>query len=210
VIQKLFHAVSKAEIRQKAGETELNCGEIQSTGLTKVLAECRVTDEDVFVDVGSGIGNVISQVVLQCPVRLCIGVEIQARCVELSKRIIAQNALKYSRLRRLMLWNADVKDLSVLHIDRLQAVTILYANNLVFSESTQLVLEDLTCKLSSLKIVAVTMPFCTRHRSTCTRAFCTAFEAYKELEVEVHWKCSLQKLHLFRRKPSSGTPSSGR
>jgi len=50
-------------------------GTILPAGIDRLIADLQLTPSDVFYDLGSGIGNVCTQVFAQTPVRKCVGIE---------------------------------------------------------------------------------------------------------------------------------------
>jgi precorrin-6B methylase 2 len=71
-------------VRQPSGQIHLNVGEIAPIGVTKILEVLDLNSQDVFLDVGSGTGSILAQVVLQSPAREAIGLEIQEDLVKKS------------------------------------------------------------------------------------------------------------------------------
>jgi hypothetical protein len=197
----MYNNVTKADVAQKSGQSNLNCGEIHPIGLTRVLnAFADISRDDVFLDVGSGIGNVIAQVALESQARLCLGIEIQKHAANLAKKIMNQNLHRFSEFKRVWQVEADIRQLSMDTLARLQGVTIIFTNNLVFDQEAHQKVEELICSLSKLRYVAVARKFCYRHRKNCKRLFCQMFELMQEVEVEVQWTSSLVRLYLFRSK----------
>ncbi|KAG1693227.1 hypothetical protein DVH05_023692 [Phytophthora capsici] len=142
VLSTLFKCVS----RHKFQSPDCHAGEITADGVSAVLKTLpALTPDDIFVDVGSGIGNVIAQVVLETLVKKCIG------------------AIKYSRLSDIAVYRADVRAMDENVQTELGCATILYANNLVFDPTSNLALEEFAMGSHSLVHLIFTKNVCGRH-----------------------------------------------
>jgi hypothetical protein len=51
-------------------------GEILHQSVSRILTKLRLTEKDVFMDLGSGLGKIVAQVFLQTAVKEAIGIEI--------------------------------------------------------------------------------------------------------------------------------------
>ena len=72
-------------------------GELTPLGVQRLLNHLQLTSEDVFYDLGSGVGKVVLQVAMAVPVRKCVGIEmVQSRCQS------AQRILRTARSQGLM------------------------------------------------------------------------------------------------------------
>jgi precorrin-6B methylase 2 len=60
-------------------------------GLRRILPRSEVTPDDVFVDVGSGMGRVVLQAALHYPFRRILGIEISSQLHEISVTNLASN-----------------------------------------------------------------------------------------------------------------------
>lgn len=75
-VHQLFGSVPAAVVRQ-TNNTYHNVGEIVPRSVSKIIDLLRMNEDDVFVDVGAGIGNVAVQVVLETNIKLSIAVEMR-------------------------------------------------------------------------------------------------------------------------------------
>jgi hypothetical protein len=109
-LQRIFGHVRKKDVRQEAGRVETNVGEITPIGVTKVIELCSLSDADVFLDVGSGIANIVAQVALQTAVTSVIGVEIRHDVAALSQDMLCANASEYPQPLKARVIYSDVRD----------------------------------------------------------------------------------------------------
>ncbi|ETI31543.1 hypothetical protein F443_21496 [Phytophthora nicotianae P1569] len=100
----IFGSISAHDVRQPAGRTYDNAGEVVPSGVTLLLAAVGLLDEaDVFLDVGAGVGNVLAQVELMTNVRACVGIELRRDLVSIGEHCMRLQHRKYPRLRKKML-----------------------------------------------------------------------------------------------------------
>lgn len=80
--------------------------------LPRILSPSEVTPDDVFVDVGSGMGRVVLQAAMSYPFQRVLGIEISAQLHEVSVTNLASNK---SRLRcsQVELVHADIRDIEL-------------------------------------------------------------------------------------------------
>ncbi|KAI9980360.1 hypothetical protein PInf_026268 [Phytophthora infestans] len=77
-IRDIFSNVSVADVRQQAGKTDENAGEMLPAAISSVIQMIEaVHRDDVFLDVGAGLGNVAAQFAVQTIARQCLGIEKQ-------------------------------------------------------------------------------------------------------------------------------------
>ena len=163
-IDSIFKEVSKADVHQKSGQMHLNANEITCEGVTMLVKMVEnISRHDVFLDVGSGIGNVIAQIALQTPVRFSYGVEIRKDVLTLSKKLIAKHITKYPGLSKVWQIDQDICRLSEVVVAKLRKVTILYSSNQLFEEDAKLGFRDLIAKMANLRVLVVASKFCPRH-----------------------------------------------
>ncbi|KAF1785623.1 histone H3-K79 methyltransferase [Phytophthora cactorum] len=72
-IRDIFSSLSAAAIRQQAGKTDENTGEMPSAALSSAIQIIgNVHQDDVFLDIGAGLGNDAAQFAIQTNVRQCL------------------------------------------------------------------------------------------------------------------------------------------
>ncbi len=201
IVHEMFKDVTRSQIHQHSGEAHLNCGEIACDGVSRMLSAMEdVCDSDFFVDIGCGIGNVVAQVALETPVRMCFGVEVQEDVVALAKRVLRVHSKQHHDLSKVSLSCCDIRS-PQWHVGvRLGSCTILYANNILFERDVDCVLEEFTCEHKRLRYVVLLKKICHRHRQNCTRLFCALWKLHVNLKVQAHWTSSLVDLYVYKRE----------
>ena len=199
-VSSIFSSISKRDVRQVSGRAEHNAGEITVGGVTKLIEACDLLSGDIFLDVGSGVGNIIAQVVLQTDVCAAIGVEIRSDLALRGKTLMYMHERIYPRLHKVQIYPDDVSALDFDKDTVLQRTTVLFCHNTVFKTKDTIVLEHICCRLPFLRTVIVQDPFCHRHRPNCIREFCTLFrERESPLYVAVSYKSAPCKLTIYDR-----------
>ncbi|EEY59313.1 uncharacterized protein PITG_20991 [Phytophthora infestans T30-4] len=100
---------------------------------------------DVFLDVGSGVDNVLAQVALTTNVRTCIGTELRRELV--------------------LLKQVDVGDVSMSRHSPLCEATIVFANIFLFEEDAKLIVSRELSAMPEAWVIVSTSLFGPRHRS---------------------------------------------
>jgi hypothetical protein len=201
-IEEIFGHLTKADVRQPSGDRHLNHGEIAPVGVTAIVQHIDLTEADVFLDIGSGTGSVLAQVVLQTPVRNAIGLEISDDLAQKSRDAIQASKLKYPRLHMVTVITGDVKDLPHTVQQVLSSATVIYSNNLVFGAKDNLALRKFVCKYHPVRLVLLSERFCARCSSSCTDEFCTLWKEIKVIEVKACWTDQPSNLYMYRKKVS--------
>eukprot|EP00644_Phytophthora_capsici_P019582 jgi/Phyca11/52778/gw1.859.2.1 len=110
-VQDIYRSVSAADIRQEAGKTDGNAGEMLPTAVTSILQMIgEVRQEDVFLDVGAGLGHVVAQVALQTNAHRCLGIEKRHDVVSSGARCVRSHVSLFGHLRRGLVLTGDVLD----------------------------------------------------------------------------------------------------
>jgi len=194
-VRTIFHSISVSDVHQKSGKAELNVGEISPEAVTELIRVSRISSSDIFVDIGSGVGNVIAQVALESTAKASIGIEIRAQLTNVSRRQIEHYSSLYPRLRTIQI---HAQDIITSDLKRWQDATVIYCHNTLFQPATQLIIEHLCCSLPQLRTVILQSPFCNRHRMGCTRDFCSIFRQSEcELRLSVSFKSKLVPFRAY-------------
>ena len=109
----LFHEI---KINHTAGSIDRTYGEILFSGVEKILKKITITDHDIFLDLGSGLGKVVLQVFMQTQVCKSIGIEINPQLHNSALKIIEKFQTKYAAnsTRELHLICADFLETEIL------------------------------------------------------------------------------------------------
>ena len=198
VLHELFATFTKALVTHKGGRAAHNAGELSIVGTTQLLEEIGgLNEDDVFLDVGSGIGNVVAQVALQTQVRKAIGIEIRRDLALLGEKRIKAKADKYAQLTKVEIWAADVCETD-LHV--IQSATILFSNSKLFEPRSHLALEKTVLELPHVRNVILGAPICPRHRESCCREFCMLWKLKKKIELHVTWTATPVELLYYTKR----------
>ncbi|ETM42323.1 hypothetical protein L914_12000, partial [Phytophthora nicotianae] len=102
-VDAIFSSISAYDVRQQAGRTYDNAGEVLPSGVALLLATVGPLDEeDVFLDVGAGVGNILAHVALTTDARLCVGIEFRRVLVSLGQRCLHQQLKIQPRLDKML------------------------------------------------------------------------------------------------------------
>jgi hypothetical protein len=202
-IDETFRHFTKSDVRQPSGKQHLNAGELAPDGVTAILNALDLTRRDVFVDIGSGTGSVLAQVVLQSEVSRAIGLEIRPELAEKSRVAFDRAKDKYQRFPKVEVLTGDVKCLSPTIRARLLSASVIFSNNAAFEPQDNLDLQEFVCSFeitSELRVVMLSQRFCFRCHGTCNKKFC---KWWKETDVIMAKTCWMEKpveLYVFRQK----------
>lgn len=199
-IHQIFGPVRKTDVLQAAGRVETNVGELSPRGTSKLIGLCNLHPDDVFVDVGSGIGNIVAQVAIQTTAKLVIGLEMRAELVCLSRQLVADGKRAFPALSRIKLVEGDIAAEEVGESVITQA-TVIFANNLLFTPTANQALHVLCSELPYLRLVLLIDRPCPRHRARCSNPFCSLWkESGKRRALETEFRsCPLEVIVYERR-----------
>ena len=153
VLEETYGNVSKQEINHSGKSHHENAGELSALSVTEMIRSVGpITRDDVFLDVGSGIGNIVAQFAMETSVGRSIGIEIRKDLVEIAKRRIMSSAPNVLQLKRTEFIAGDLRkvDSSALPLAN---TTIIWSSNVLYEPLTNLSLEKMICMFSKLKFV---------------------------------------------------------
>ncbi|GMF45772.1 unnamed protein product [Phytophthora fragariaefolia] len=80
-VETIFYSVTRSAVIYPAASPSLNVGELLPSGVSSLIAAIgtlkMIDHQDVFLDVGCGIGNVLAQFALEARVCMSIGIEVR-------------------------------------------------------------------------------------------------------------------------------------
>jgi SAM-dependent methyltransferase len=118
-------------------------GEITYAGAQELLDDLKLTKKDIFYDLGSGVGKLVTQVALNTPVAKAVGVELSPtrfnHAMDVKKEIEKRRLLKNTKLSFL---NENILTVPV------SDATVVFMCSTCFSDE---LMRSLTDKLSKLK-----------------------------------------------------------
>ena len=192
-IESIFGHFTQADVRQPSGQQHLNAGEIAPVGVSAILKQIDLTWTDTFLDVGSGLGTVLAQVVLQTPVREAIGLEIRDDLAQMSRSSISAWCSTFPRLHMVKVITGDVTTFTM-------DVTVLFSNNILFQPNSNLELHKYICGASSLRTVLLSQRFCARCTPNCPDEFCNLWKEARIIDTKTCWKEEPIQIYMYKRK----------
>ncbi|OWY97587.1 hypothetical protein PHMEG_00031848 [Phytophthora megakarya] len=141
------------QTRRARDQFHLNVGEITMEAISKLIEVANFEDNDVFLDVGSGIGNVLVQVALQTRAARAIGIEIQSSLVTKAMELITDASTRFPHLLKIKSYGADIRTItrgtkyfeptSLAEPELLiLSTTTLFCHDVVFEEDGNLAVRD--------------------------------------------------------------------
>ncbi|GMF63105.1 unnamed protein product [Phytophthora fragariaefolia] len=92
-VETIFYCVTRSAVIYPAASLSLNAGELLPSGVCSLIAAIgtlkMIDHQDMFLDVGCGIGNVLTQFALEVHVCMSIGIEARKELVEISTETIS-------------------------------------------------------------------------------------------------------------------------
>ncbi|KAE9088043.1 hypothetical protein PF005_g20579 [Phytophthora fragariae] len=198
-VTSMFADVPRAAVGYDGGNSHLNVGEVLPSGVTVLLRELGEIDaSDVFLDIGSGLGNVIAQVVLATKISKAIGVEVRADVYRLGVEMIARSPHGRQVNERAELYCKDITGLCISRLPPYELATIVFWNNILFESVTiEHVKRELTDMLQA-RLIICTTSVCPRHREPNFSGFCSSFELFKEVDIACSWKAEPARAYVYR------------
>jgi len=162
----------------------LTYGEILYSSMDAIIETLPIHKEDVFYDLGSGIGKIPLHFFLTTPVKKAFGIEASAGRQYYAESIYRAVKQKYSKLfsggRELNTWRGNFLDINI------SDATIVYSCSTCFDDELLLAMGKILDNCANLKYVITMKPIpLTFH--TLTRKF----------EVECTWEVT--ECHLYTR-----------
>ena len=200
-VASIFAAVKRSDVRQLPGRADQNVGEVSPLGITDMIEICRFTCQDVFLDVGSGVGNVVTQIALQSYVKDAIGVEMRSDVAALGKRLLRKaQETSFPQLARVRIIVRDIRDM-VEDVAPIAHATVLFSSNILFSPSSNLAIHRVCCMLPSLRLLLLAAPACPRHSSRCINEFCAIWKLDESVvEINSEFRKAKVRLYVYGRK----------
>ncbi|KAG2814354.1 hypothetical protein PC113_g9942 [Phytophthora cactorum] len=140
VLASVFSDITARDIRQDAGRTQNNAGELLPPGVAAMIkALGPLSKHDIYLVVDTGIGNVLAQVALTTCISKCIGVEVRPELCALGAQHIQRHADSFPFLRKVVMKAADVRDVLLSVQSPTCEATIIFTTYFLFKESAKLV-----------------------------------------------------------------------
>lgn len=158
-------------------------GEILYPAIEKLISLTPLTQNDVFVDLGSGIGKIVLQVFMNTQVREARGIELSpelhAQAIQANQRIYSEFPHFYTHNRKIEFLSGSFLDIS------LTDVTIALVNSLCYSQAFLHQLGQVIDAAPSIHTFMSLRPILTMRR----------LKFKKAIPVECSWDTSLCYLY---------------
>ena len=195
----ILGSVEKSTVRQPTGRRDENVGELSVSAVKQMIGAIKLTPDDVFLDVGCGLGNIAIQVALQTTAKKSVGVDMRQDVAEFGKRMVLRHWTSFPGLQRVFLFVGDVRVLNLAEDVRTEDTTVLYCHNTVFAPASNLAIRRVCCLLKSLRAVVLAAVLCPRHRASCYDEFCMTWSLTQTFKAEVTYKSEGVNLHVYER-----------
>ena len=163
----------------------LTYGEILYPGVNKIISCLSLTEHDVFMDLGSGIGKVVAQVFLLTNVKAAYGIEIlsslHALAANAADKIYHECPDFFSGGRELNFIRGDFLEMS------LEKATVLLFASPCFSPAMMAKLEQMLARLPRVHSMITLQPMLE----------CRSFRLNKIIQIECSWDSA--QCYLYQR-----------
>jgi hypothetical protein len=198
IVGRIFATVKRPT--HSASHWEANAGQVTPFSVSFLLrAIGPISTSDVFLDVGSGFGNVVCQIVLQTDVSKAIGMELQKPLMEMGMATISKWHQKHKRLEKLEFRCDDVCSFADELPEYALDATIIFSNNVRFLPNAVYSLFRLASALPKARILVTAVPICARHRPQCQGEFCALWKTVYIVQTEVSWTCTPVWFYVYRK-----------
>ena len=198
-VDAIFESVVKKTVLHSGKDIHLNTGELSFDGVSALIESIGdISTQDRFLDIGSGLGNVVTQVALQTKMKRSIGVEIRRSVANLGKKLIEAKCCEMPRLKKVQIIAEDMCDVDLLADEEIKETTVLFSSNKLFLPATNLAMERVICDLKNLRYVFLGQPFCQRHTKRCCKEFCLLWVLCEEIKVDMTWTSTEVMLYKYK------------
>eukprot|EP00644_Phytophthora_capsici_P014206 jgi/Phyca11/99349/e_gw1.3.439.1 len=159
-----------------------------------------VNENDIFLDVGAGLGNIAAQFAIQTNANQCLGIEKRAEVARAGLKCVRSNATQLQNLRKVRVLIGDVLDTPLSSFPPFEAASIIYLNDFLFSEPAKLAVREELCHMSKARVIVSSSLYCSRHRSTCRGAFCARWTCKQTIYGRASWKSELVPIYMYVRR----------
>ncbi|MGY8749450.1 MAG: hypothetical protein ACKVHR_15500 [Pirellulales bacterium] len=183
VVNRLFRDVDGYNIAETddgrvASQRAAVYGELTPRGVQRLLSYLQLTEDDVFYDLGSGVGKVVLQVGMAVPVRKCVGIEmVQSRCRA------AQRVLRAAQSEGLIQSNRTLFRKGSFLDSNLSDATVIYLCSTCYSSH---LMKMIVRKIKEIKkpLTVVTLrEFDRKHRG---------FQFLRTIKLDASWSANVE------------------
>jgi len=119
----------------------------------------------------------------------------------LTHAVVERNRNLEHRLKKVVVINADITKVDLFQIPALTRTTHLFTHNTVFATNAVLALEELFW-LPQLRVIALTLVPCPRHRARCLKPFCRLWVLETTIKIPVSYTSTSSDLYVFTKRDS--------
>ena len=187
-------------LTHRGNSWESNTGEVFPSSVSHILRIVGpIGASDVFLDVGSGLGNIVCQVLLQTSVLKAIGMEKQKKVLEVGQTAIAGCTTMYRRLKQAEFRCDDVSTYAIDIPEYARDVTIIYSNNVRFNPDANYSLFHLASKLPKTRMLITAVELCPRHSLPCPNELCALWKRTDIVQTQVSWTNNPVWFNVYQR-----------
>ncbi|KAG6949648.1 hypothetical protein JG687_00014723, partial [Phytophthora cactorum] len=199
-LRRMFESVTEKDVLQLAGHRHHNVGELLPSMVTSLISGIGgISECNVFLDVGSGIGNVVVQFALQPAAKLYIGLEAQETFYRLATRLVRWFPVHKDLLANLKLHTGNASGVYLPTRMPYCSSTIVYVNNILFQEEANLMHEHEVCAIRTARRFVSTTLVCPRHCASCSRRFCAVWKHVKTVYGKMSWTANAVAVYIYER-----------
>lgn len=172
-IGDIFRGVSAADVRQQTGKRDENTGEmLHSTVSSVIIMIGDVDQDDIFLDIGGGLGNVAAQFATQTNARQYVGIEKRPELVRRGGLCLRSRANQFLLLHKVILCHGDVLETPLSSATPFQDASIIFLNDFLFDETAKVSVSQQLFLMLRARVIVSTSCYCPRHRTSCRSSFC--------------------------------------
>lgn len=143
-------------------------GELSFNSVIHILEILRPSSDEIFMDLGSGIGHVVLQMSAMYHIKKCVGIEI----AEVPANFAARMSTTFTQIMKWL--NKSYAEFELIKGDffaeeyrqRIFESTIIFVNNMAFSAETNNKLEQIVMGLPIGTRIVCTSKFCAKRRNS--------------------------------------------
>ncbi|KAG7379820.1 hypothetical protein PHYPSEUDO_008088 [Phytophthora pseudosyringae] len=200
-VSNIFSDITAADVRQHVGKTEENAGELLPTTVSSIIKVVgQVERDDIFLDVGAGLGNVVTQFALQSNARQCLAIEKRRNVAQRGSECIRSHASRLLLLHKAQLIHGDVLDTPLSSSSPFQDASIIFLNDFLFEKAAKIVVVEELSRMRRARMIVSTSRYCPRHRHSCRRIFCMEWQLTKTFYGRASWKSAPLPIFTYSRR----------
>ncbi|EEY62261.1 histone methylation protein, putative [Phytophthora infestans T30-4] len=166
--------------------------EVLPAAVSKIIEMIgNIRHDDVFFDVGAGLGNVAAQYAVQTKARQCLGIEKRPELAQ----------------QRFFLLQGNVDDTPLSTTPPFLDASVIFLNDFLFDELARLVVEEELSLLQRARLIISTSRYCPRHRESCRRRFCAKWVPTHTTYGHASWKSECIPIYMYQVRQQNCEPS---